>query len=110
LCHETPAALRPDGPPHLGGGLRFVTEFGTFVAPNISPSPAGIGGWSDLDFLNALTRRVGPDGVHLYPAFQRTAYARMTNGDAMDLLAHLRTLPQAAAAAAPEHEVSFPFT
>lgn len=108
-CHETPREGPAEGPPQLGGGLRFATEFGTFVAPNISPDPVGgIGAWSDLDFLNALTRGASPAGEHLYPAFPWTAYARMTAGDAMDMLAHIRALPQVAAPA-PPHEVPFPF-
>jgi hypothetical protein len=40
--------------PVLAGGQRFVTEFGTFVAPNISPSPQGIGDWSQAELMNAV--------------------------------------------------------
>ena len=53
----------------LGGGLALVTPFGTFYSPNISPHPDGIGGWSDLDFVNAVMRGVSPEGAHYYPAF-----------------------------------------
>jgi mono/diheme cytochrome c family protein len=39
----------------LEGGLELDTPFGLFRVPNISPAPdAGIGGWSDLDFVNAM--------------------------------------------------------
>ena len=30
----------------LAGGQAFPTAFGTFHAPNISPSAEGIGGWT----------------------------------------------------------------
>ena len=52
----------------LSGGQRFPSDFGTFIAPNISPSPQGIGGWSVADLGNALMRGVSPEGEHLYPA------------------------------------------
>ena len=56
--------------PLLAGGPPLATPFGTFRAPNISPDPVhGIGGWSDLEFVNAVLRGVAPDGAHYYPAF-----------------------------------------
>jgi mono/diheme cytochrome c family protein len=43
----------------LEGGLELVTAFGTFRVPNITPDrEAGIGGWSTLDFINAMKRGV----------------------------------------------------
>lgn len=47
-CHAAPGA---EGAARLelGGGRRFASPFGTFVAPNISPDPEhGIGGWLSL--------------------------------------------------------------
>ena len=42
----------------LAGGLKLKSPFGTFVAPNISPDPkAGIGAWSELEFVNAVKDR-----------------------------------------------------
>ena len=40
--------------PVLAGGYRIESPFGTFIAPNISPSPQGIGGWSAQDLADAL--------------------------------------------------------
>ena len=62
----------------IAGGQAFPSDFGTFHAPNISPSPQGIGGWSLNDFANAVTQGVSPEGAHYYPAFPYTAYARMS--------------------------------
>jgi len=93
----------------LGGGMPLKSPFGTFYAPNISPDPAhGIGGWSELDFANALLRGVGHDGEHLYPALPYTSYQRMSVADARDLYAYIKTLPPVAAPSKP-HQISFPF-
>lgn len=104
-CHLPPDA--EDGAP-LGGGRAFVTEFGTFHAPNISPGPEGIGGWSVEDLANAMMKGVSPEGAHYYPAFPFTSYARMTPGDIADLHAYMMTLPVSADASLP-HDLSFPF-
>src|SRR5262249_95337 len=62
----------------LGGGLGLVSPFGTFYAPNISSDPKdGIGSWSEIQFVNAMTRGVSPSGEHLFPAFPYTSYAHM---------------------------------
>ncbi|MFV0475697.1 MAG: c-type cytochrome [Pikeienuella sp.] len=104
-CHLPPGA-EPGAP--LGGGMAFVTEFGTFRAPNITPGPEGIGGWSAGDLANAMMKGVSPDGAHYYPAFPYTSYARMKPEDVADLHAHMATLPVSDAANQP-HELSFPF-
>lgn len=93
----------------LGGGERLVTEFGTFVAPNISPHPRdGIGGWTVQDLANAMLKGVSPGGSHYYPAFPYTSYARMTPNDISDLYAFLTTLPPVEGKA-PANELGFPF-
>jgi hypothetical protein len=68
-CHAAPEA-EGDAKQVLAGGQRFDSDFGTFIAPNISPHPeAGIGGWTLAEFASAVTRGVSPDGQHYYPAF-----------------------------------------
>ena len=94
----------------LGGGLKLKSPFGTFVAPNISPDKAhGIGGWSELQFVNAMKRGVDDGGGHLYPAFPYPAYSLMKTSDVRDLFAYLKTVP-AVAKDAPPHEIHFPFS
>jgi mono/diheme cytochrome c family protein len=107
-CHAAPGAK--DGERlTLAGGQVFKTAFGTFHAPNISPDEtAGIGAWTLAEFANALTRGVGRNGEHLYPALPYTSYVRMTPRDVGDLFAYLRTLPKSAHVA-PPHELGFPF-
>ncbi len=93
----------------LAGGLALATAFGTFRVPNITPDPeAGIGGWSTLDFVNAMQRGVAPDGRHYYPAFPYTSYARMTLEDLLDLKAWLDTFAPARDRVA-EHDLRFPW-
>lgn len=107
-CHMAEGA---EGPAQLvlSGGQRFQSDFGTFVAPNISPHPTkGIGGWSLLDLANAMTRGVSPEGAHYYPAFPYTSYVRADLRDIADLKAFLDKLPVSDAASLP-HDVGFPF-
>ncbi len=107
-CHAAKGAKGEDRL-RLGGGREFVTDFGTFRAPNISPDPeAGIGRWSALDLASAMLRGVSPEGAHYYPAFPYTSYARMRPEDVIDLHAYLMTLP-AVADRSPGHDLGFPF-
>jgi mono/diheme cytochrome c family protein len=93
----------------LGGGLALKTPFGLFRVPNISSHPEdGIGAWSPVQFVNAMQRGVSPRGRHYYPAFPYTSYARMSEGDILDLKAYLDTLPPVAGKAGP-HELDFPW-
>ena len=106
-CHMAPGATDGAGLV-LAGGQRFPSDFGTFIAPNISPSAQGIGGWSVADLGNALMRGVSPGGEHLYPALPYASYARMQPQDVADIHAYMQTLPPSDVASAP-HELGFPF-
>lgn len=107
-CHAAPDA-EGEARLALGGGLALETPFGAFVAPNISPHRRdGIGGWSDLDFVNAMRRGVAPDGTHYYPAFPYTAYAKVPVTQILDLKAFLDTLPAVAGAPGP-NRLGFPY-
>ena len=104
-CHQTPDV---EVGVHLGGGLAFASDFGTFYAPNISPSEAGIGGWEPVDLVNALRHGTSPDGQHYYPAFPYTSYQNMTNADAVAVYAYLQTVPEVDTPSR-AHDVGFPF-
>jgi mono/diheme cytochrome c family protein len=107
-CHAKPGS-EGNALLELPGGVRLATEFGTFVAPNISQHPTdGIGSWSAEDLANAMMQGVAPDGTHLYPAFPYTSYTRMQPSDISDLDAFLKTTP-AVAGKAPPNEIGFPF-
>ena len=111
-CHAPPEA-KGDDKLILAGGQRFPSPFGTFIAPNISPSPEGIGGWSAQELGNAMLYGTSPNGQHYYPAFPYVSYGRITQRsdglqDVANLHAFLQTLPPSSQASA-AHEVSFPF-
>jgi mono/diheme cytochrome c family protein len=107
-CHAAPDA-KDDAKLVLAGGQRFVSDFGTFVAPNISMHPdAGIGDWTLTDFATAVKHGVSPQGEHYYPAFPYASYIKMKDQDVVDLWAYWQTLPADATASQP-HEVEFPF-
>jgi mono/diheme cytochrome c family protein len=93
----------------LGGGLALKSPFGTFYPPNISSDPNdGIGGWSEAQFITAMTKGTSPAAEHLYPAFPYTSYQRISYRDLRDLFAFLKTLP-AVQGRKREHELAFPF-
>lgn len=93
----------------LTGGQEFASDFGTFVAPNISPDKtAGLGDWSLLQFATAVTQGVDKEGRHLYPALPYAAYNKMTPQDVADLWAFMQGLPASATPNQP-HKLGFPF-
>jgi mono/diheme cytochrome c family protein len=105
-CHAAPDA---EDKLQLGGGLELATDFGLFRVPNISPDPAsGIGGWSTLDFANAVLRGLSPGGAHYYPAFPYSSYIRIRPEDVIDLKAFMDTLPPVSNRVA-EHDLGFPY-
>jgi mono/diheme cytochrome c family protein len=107
-CHAAKGA-KDEARLSLGGGLVLNTEFGQFVAPNISMHlEDGIGSWSMADFADAMLRGVSPDRGNLYPAFPYTSYARMEPDDIADLWAFWQTLPAVEGKNAP-NDLSFPY-
>jgi mono/diheme cytochrome c family protein len=108
-CHAVPEAEGEDRL-ILAGGRPLASDFGTFIAPNISPDPThGIGGWTLAEFVTAMQNGISPEGRHYYPAFPYTAYRMATRQDMADLFAFLQTLPVSDTPSQP-HQVSFPVT
>lgn len=107
-CHAAPGTSG-DARKVLAGGHELVSDFGTFVTPNISPSPQGIGTWTQTDFANAMLKGVGRQGEHLYPSFPYTSYTKMQPQDVADLFAYMKTLPPSDNVAL-GHRLGFPFS
>src|SRR5437016_940966 len=64
----------------FAGGREIVTPFGKFFGPNLTPHPvAGLGSWTEGDFLRAMRLGERPDGAHYYPAFPYTSFTAMTD-------------------------------
>jgi len=91
------------------GGRALKTPFGTFFGPNITPDPlAGIGRWTEADFIRAMRHGRRPDGANYFPAFPYPSFTKIADGDLRDLWAYLRTLPQSSQSSR-EHELPFYF-
>jgi mono/diheme cytochrome c family protein len=105
-CH-TQATKDPKDAVPYAGGRALKTPFGTFYGPNITPHPqAGIGRWSEADFIRAMREGRRPDGAHYFPAFPYPSFTGIADADLRDLWAYLRTLPQSGRASQ-EHELGF---
>ncbi|MEE2998143.1 MAG: cytochrome c [Pseudomonadota bacterium] len=103
-CHTD---FKNKGQP-FSGGAPMSTPFGTFIAPNITPSEEhGIGNWSDADFIRAMREGRGPDGKHYFPAFPFTSYAGITEADLRAMKAYLFTL-NPIEKPSPQHDIPFP--
>jgi mono/diheme cytochrome c family protein len=103
VCHTA-----KDGEPYAGG-FAFVLPFGTLYSTNITPDKAaGIGSYTDAQFLDAMHRGVRRDGANLYPAMPYTSYSYMTDADALAIKAYLFSLPALSVANKP-NEIAFPF-
>lgn len=104
-CHtETKEGAVP-----YAGGRTLKTPFGTFYGPNITPHPqAGIGRWTEADFMRALRHGRRPDGANYFPVFTYPSFTRIRDDDLRDLFAYLRTLP-ASSQPSREHELGFFF-
>jgi mono/diheme cytochrome c family protein len=89
-CHTE---AKKDAPPYAGGRA-LKTPFGTFYGPNITPdAKAGIGSWSEADFMRAMRRGERPDGASYFPAFPYPSFTQIADSDLRDLWAYLRSVP-----------------
>ena len=83
-----------EGGEPLSGGRSLETPFGAFYTPNITAhKTAGIGAWTNDEFLRALHEGIAPDGRDYYPAFPYTSYTRMSAEDANALYAYIQSQP-----------------
>lgn len=95
-CHTPGHFLgQPDMARFLGGSdVGFeIPGLGTFLGPNLTPDPSGLGGWSEAEIVTAIRIGVRPDGRQLAPAMPWMGYATLTDGDAADIAAFLKSLP-----------------
>lgn len=104
-CHSPPF----EDAVHLGGGRDLPTIFGVFYAPNISPHPeAGIGTWTEQDFVRAMREGRAPDGRAYWPTFPYMTYTRMTDEDLHALWTYLSAADPVEVPSKP-HEVRAPY-
>lgn len=105
-CHVAEGEMEKT---RLAGGQKFKTDFGVFIAPNISNSREyGIGGWKFDDFYTAIKFGQSPEGRHYFPAFPYVAYSKIRDQDIADLWSFWKTLPSIETPNV-EHDIKFPF-
>lgn len=105
-CHQPGPDLASVDKSVPAGGAPLKTPVGTLYPPNLTPDKeTGLGNWTDIQFVNAMQRGIGPDGAHLIPAFPYTSYAHMPVSDILDIRAYLASL---APVAAPEKAAALP--
>lgn len=102
-CHSSGDDLKL-----LSGGMKMDTYVGKIFVPNITKHSNGIGGWTNSQFLNAVTNGVSPKGRHYFPVFPYTFYAGMKPEDVLDIKAYIESLPESDNKV-PKHEVGFPY-
>jgi mono/diheme cytochrome c family protein len=98
LCH-TP--IDPDTGAYLtsgflAGGMRVSAyPWGVWYSRNLTPDPeTGLGGWSEAEIVDAVTRGVGRGGRRLDPmAMPWPWFARLTPEDARAIATYLRAVP-----------------
>jgi mono/diheme cytochrome c family protein len=91
----------------FAGGRALKTPFGTFYGPNITPHPeAGIGRWSESDFVRAMRQGERPDGANYFPAFPYPSFTQISDEDLKHLWAYLRSLSPNSRANQP-HDLGF---
>jgi mono/diheme cytochrome c family protein len=104
-CHTLPGSGHD-----LAGGRALETPFGNLIAPNITPDPVtGIGAWTDDEFIDAVTKGTGRNGLHLFPAMPYTYYTRISRDDALAIRAYLNTIPPVHNEIRPD-QLPFPFS
>jgi len=107
-CHTLEAKEgSSDKPVPFAGGRALKTPFGTFYGPNITPHPqAGVGRWSEADFVRAMREGRRADGANYFPAFPYPSFTLITDADLRDLWAYLRSLPPSSRPSR-EHDLGF---
>ena len=93
-CHTPMVDGHFDFENSLGaGGLQIPGPWGVSVSTNITPHPEnGIGGWTDQQIKDAITKGVQPDGHKLMPPMAFSYYANISEADLDAIVAYLRSL------------------
>ena len=108
-CNSCHTSIGSNNKYLLSGGQKFITNFGTFVAPNISTSiEHGIGSWNFSDFFYSIKYGQSPSGKHYFPAYPYNSYQHIHDEDIYDLWTFWKTLPSDETPSQ-IHDLVFPF-
>lgn len=98
-CHSERESTQYSFPPKqdllLAGGNIFLNIGPRAITPNLTPY--ALGGWSDQEIFDAMTRGIRPDGRVLDPIMPYDVYGRMEPERIYDMIAYLRSLEPIAA-------------
>ncbi|HKX10487.1 MAG TPA: c-type cytochrome [Stellaceae bacterium] len=93
-CHTPRGAdFKPLNDQELAGG--FVIDAPVFhaVAPNITPDKeTGIGGWTEVQIIDAIRNGKRPDGTIIGPPMPIAFYRGMSDADVRAIVAYLRSV------------------
>jgi mono/diheme cytochrome c family protein len=98
-----------EGGDAFAGGVAFHTDFGVIYSTNItSDDDAGIGAWTEDQFVAAMREGKSADGSNLYPAFPYPSFTKVSDEDLSDLYAFFQSIAPSTYVP-PENEMGFPF-
>lgn len=112
-CHgPSLAGYKAGGPPELPAsapfGELFTGPFGSVAAANISPDKEfGLGQWTDEQVIRAIRDGIDNHGQPLYPIMPYNSFHFMSDQDARNLVAFLRS-QRAIANKVPERKLNGP--
>lgn len=113
-CHSLRDFSRFGGPVvegHRGEGIEFPAEMGLpgrVISRNITPDvETGLGAWTDGEKIRAIRDGISRDGTMLFPMMPYGEFRKMSDEDAMSLVAYLNTLPPVKHAV-PRSDIVFP--
>ncbi len=78
---------------YQGGNVFALEGDEKKIAPNLTPHPDGLGGWSEADFAAALRQMKRRDGSSI--SYPMRAYPMLTDEEISAMYAYLTQLPQA---------------
>lgn len=92
-CHTPQVKGRRDWGRTGSGGPVFHGPWGESIAANITPDrETGIGGWTDAQIKNAITKGIRADGTRLRPPMAFAYYKNITDEDLSAIVSYLRSL------------------
>lgn len=98
-CLDCHSPIRPDGSIieelRLAGGQRWRVEpYGDFYTANLTSHETGVGGRTDEQLIQAMTRGIRADGTRMLPfPMVWTSMANIPLDDVKAIIAYLRTVP-----------------
>jgi hypothetical protein len=93
------ADLEPDDPTR-----------GAVHTPNLTPDATGLANHSDAEILAAFRDGIAPGGVVLTPEMPYYVFHNMTESDALEIVAYLRSIPPVFNLIPPRQPLSVPLT